>query len=183
MTPRRIYKEEAIDVIYLVLKDLCHETNGVYLQLLAIYIEASDDDPFRPLYHVADFRDAQTPLFHRVGALGFDYDRVEDRKRALAIILRRISVEDDESLRDSYLGRRQSDSAMVVHRFDHILYELIIAGIDVLYRFALLPENRVSQKCQFPYGQSVLILPWWLLSPSLSCPAPPPSLCCRLPSA
>jgi hypothetical protein len=131
-------------MIDLVLERAGQEPGALDRVFVAQPIQAFHDDPFGAGHCGRESRNAQAALFLELHAVAFDKFRVDHRVEPRRVFSeRQIDHENLQRLAD--LGRRQANPRRRVHRFDHVVDQLVDVIRQRLDRTRRLGEERVPE--------------------------------------
>src|SRR5690606_24396126 len=83
--------------------------------------------------------------------------RVDERERLDLLITR---IDDDDTVRDTDLRRREADAFLGVHGVEHVADERAHLIRDLLHRRRLLAEHRIAHETQLPDCHVSRSAPW-----------------------
>src|SRR5579864_763825 len=136
--------ELAVEVIGFVKKGASQEFLTRFLVKLTIDVLSANRDLIWPRYIFTEVRNAQTSFALSVFAFGMNNLRVDQDQFGVRILFEGY-VDDRDAAADTNLRRRETHAVGFVHRFKHIVDELLEFAIEGGYFLCGLLKNRVAE--------------------------------------
>ena len=130
-------------MIHLVLEGAREQAGPVVPELTTLPIERPDDRPRRSDDGRVETGNAQASFFFELHSLALDELRVDHHHQARRIAPDR-SIDDEQPKRHADLRRREADARRGVHRFDHVVDQLVDVVGDLFDRAGRVVEGAVA---------------------------------------
>jgi hypothetical protein len=151
--PHAIDEEHAVQMIVFVLNDSRREIACAKLDSLGMTIQRPNGDLFRPRHQTANAGNAEAsfPIFDCIGADGNDL-RVDEHHGVADVVVLGAADGNKQSDIHVHLGRGEACAAVLAHRRDHVVDQLLKRrGLDLaaIERSRFLAKHGVAHSRDF----------------------------------